>query len=114
PDKYTVRFDMKQPQVSFDATTALPYYGIFAKEHFDKQDQFIKQPIGTGAFMNKESIYQDHATAVRNPNFSQKPVWMADKYKTTAMPLMDQITFQYFPTIPATPAAFIAGQVDDY
>jgi len=114
PDKYTVRFDMKQPQVTFDAIAAAPYYLVFAKEHFANQDLFKSQPIGTGAFMNKESIYQDHGTAVRNPNFSQRPVWMADKYKKTPMPFMDQMTLQYYPSDAASRAAFVAGQIDDY
>ncbi|MHB8577726.1 MAG: ABC transporter substrate-binding protein [Dehalococcoidia bacterium] len=114
PDKYTVRFDMKQPQVTFDATTATPYYVVFAKEHFNNADLFKTQPIGTGAFFNKESIYQDHATALRNPNFIQKPTWMADKYKNTPMPFMDGMTIQYFPSDAASRAAFIAGSTDDY
>jgi peptide/nickel transport system substrate-binding protein len=114
PDKYTVRFDMKQPQVTFDAITAAPYYGVFAKEHFANADLFKQQPIGTNAFFNKESIYQDHATALRNPNFSQRPTWMADKYKNTPMPFMDQITVQYFSSDAASRAAFVAGQTDDY
>jgi peptide/nickel transport system substrate-binding protein len=114
PDKYTVRFDMKQPQVTFDAITAAPYYLVFAKEHFANQDLFKSTPIGTGAFFNKESIYQDHATAVRHPDFSQKPTWMADKYKNTAMPFMDSMTLQYFSSDAASRAAFIAGSTDDY
>ncbi len=52
PDKYTVRFDMKQPQVTFDGIVALPYYLIFAREHFEDQNTFTQKPIGTGAFFN--------------------------------------------------------------
>src|SRR5262249_23332898 len=114
PDKYTVRFDMKRPQLTFDAIVALPYYLVFAKEHFDNQDRFKAQPIGTGAFYNKDSTFQDHATAVRNPNFGLRPSWMAEKYKGTPMPFMDQITAQYFASDAAARAAFVAGQIDDY
>ncbi len=114
PDKNTVRFDMKQPQVTFDAITAGPYYLVFAKEHFDNQDLFKSQPIGTGAFFNKESKYQDHAIAMRNPNFTQRPTWMAEKYKNTPMPFMDSMTLQYFSSDAASRAAFIAGSTDDY
>jgi peptide/nickel transport system substrate-binding protein len=39
---------------------------------------------------------------------------MAEKYKNTPMPFLDQMTLQYFAQDAAARAAFIAGQIDDY
>jgi peptide/nickel transport system substrate-binding protein len=113
-DKYTVKFDMKQPQVTFDAIVASPYYTIFAPENFQNQDGFKAQPIGTGPYMMKENVYQDHLFAVRNPTYHIKPTWMDAKYQQTAMPFMDDIRFPYYANTSAYQAAFIAKQVDDW
>src|SRR5262249_38810324 len=114
PDKYTVKFDMKQPQVTFDAIVASPYYTIFAKENFENQDRFKAQPIGTGAFIMKENVYQDHLFAVRNPTFNLKPSWMDAKYQQTPMPFIEEFRAPYFASVAAAQSAFIANQLDDF
>lgn len=114
PDSQTVRFDMKQPQVTFDAIVALPYYTVFAKEAFADQKVFTAKPIGTGAFMNESSVYQVKAEAVRNSNSQLKAGWMSGKYKNAPLPFMDRLTLQYYASDASARSAFIAGQVDDY
>src|SRR6185312_190143 len=71
-DKYTVKFDMKRPQLTFDGIVGTPYYLIFAKEHYDNQDRWKETLIGTGPYQVESNGYQDHKTNVRNPDFFQK------------------------------------------
>lgn len=113
PEANVVRFDMKQPQTAFDSIVAQPYFLIFAKEHFENQDQFKARPIGTGAFINESSVYQDKAEAVRNPEFYMNASWM-NKNSSVRLPFLDRLTFQNYASDAPLRAALIAGQVDDY
>lgn len=113
PDKYTVRFDMKQPQATFDSIVALPYYLIFAKEAFDNQDLFKSKPIGTGAFFNESSVYQSKAEAVANPDFYMNASWMPN-HSNVKLPFLDRVTLTYYPSDVSARSAFTAGNLDDY
>jgi ABC-type transport system substrate-binding protein len=65
-DKTTVRFDMKQPYFALPNILGMPYYLIFAREHFEgPEDRWKQQAIGTGPFMLTFSDPADRLDAVR-------------------------------------------------
>jgi peptide/nickel transport system substrate-binding protein len=62
--------------------------GIMAQAQLDDKNTCASKLIGTGPFMIKDWIRNDHFTAVRNPNY-----WRTDKYGTK-LPYLDQIIFK--------------------
>ncbi|MGD9889961.1 MAG: ABC transporter substrate-binding protein [Dehalococcoidia bacterium] len=114
PDKTTVRFDLKEPSLTFRSTVELPYYNLLAREHVENQDLFKTRPIGTGAFMVTYSKYQDKLEAERHPEYFGRPDWMAEKYRSIKLPFADKMSFIYHASDADTKAAFIAGKIDEY
>src|SRR5262249_9084798 len=114
PDKTTVRFDMKEPALTFQSTVELPYYNLVAREHVENQDLFKARPIGTGAFTVTYTKYQDKLEAQRHPDYFGRPDWMAEKYRNIKLPFADKLSFIYYASDPDTRAAFIAGKIDEY
>ncbi|MGE0542532.1 MAG: ABC transporter substrate-binding protein [Dehalococcoidia bacterium] len=112
PDKTTVRFDLKQPQLTFPGTLASPHLVVFAPEAFANQDQFKQKPVGTGAFQLEFSEYQNRADFVRHPESWQLPPYKPEKYGQSPLPLVDKYTRQYFANNVAAKEAFFAGKVD--
>lgn len=113
-DARTVRFDMKQPQLTFDGIVGTPYYLIFAKEHYDNPDRWKETLIGTGPYQVESNTYQDKKVNVRHPDFWQKAFWMKGANADVKLPFMDQITEQYYPNDAALVASFVGGNSDDY
>jgi peptide/nickel transport system substrate-binding protein len=114
PDKTTVRFDLKQPQLSFTGTLASPHLVIFAPEAFANQDQFKQKPVGTGPFRLEFSEYQNRADFVRHPEYWQLPPYKPEKYGRSPLPLVDKYTRQYFANNVTAKEAFFAGKVDQF
>ncbi|MBO0730027.1 MAG: hypothetical protein J2P57_12265 [Acidimicrobiaceae bacterium] len=59
------------------------------------------KPIGTGPFIFKEWVPNDHLTVVRNPH-----------YWRTGMPYLDQVTFRPIPDHQTRANALLAGDID--
>jgi peptide/nickel transport system substrate-binding protein len=59
-----------------------------AQAQLDDKNTCASKLIGTGPFMMKDWIRNDHLTAVKNPNY-----WRTDK-DGTKLPYLDQITFK--------------------
>lgn len=107
PDATTVRFDMKQPYFALPNILGMPYYLIFAKEHFEgSEDRWKQQPIGTGPFMLEFSDPSDRFEAVRHPNY-----WEKDK-NGRQLPYLDKFTSRYFADRNSALAAFRTGNLD--
>lgn len=88
-DDATVKLTLSTKVASFLPRLAINANAIFPKEEIDKigKDEFT-QPIGTGPFMVKEWIRNDHVTLDKNPNY-----WdMAPDGK--AYPYLDQLVFK--------------------
>ena len=116
-DKYTVRFDLKQPYLAFRETLMLPFFMVFAEEHFEDQDLFKRQPIGTGAWVTEFSEFQNKADLVAHKEYFRKPFWMSEKYRNERLPFADKFTRQYIgwpPSDAQMKAAFINGQIDSF
>jgi ABC-type transport system substrate-binding protein len=114
PDKTTVRFDMKQPQLAFPAALASPHLLVFAPEAFANQDQFKQKPVGTGPFRLEFSEYQNRMDFVRHPEYWQLPPYKPEKYGRSPLPLVDKYTRQYFANTVSAKEAWFAGKIDSF
>ncbi|MBI4311434.1 MAG: ABC transporter substrate-binding protein [Chloroflexi bacterium] len=102
PDKYTVVFKMKSVDGAFIYSIVSPLNGFVPKEAVD-DGSINNMPIGTGAFIAKEYVPNDHLFAEKNPNYFKK-----------GMPYLDRV--EWFPILDpaARIAAFRTGQIDEY
>src|SRR5438270_61619 len=88
----TVTVTANQPWPAFGAYLWSEHrLGIMAQKQLDDGADCAKDLIGTGPFMLKEWVVNDHFTAVKNPNY-----WKKDK-DGTQLPYLDQITFKPVP-----------------
>jgi peptide/nickel transport system substrate-binding protein len=107
PDPTTVRMDLKFPYFPVPNVVGMPYYLIFAKEHFEgNQDTWNQQPIGTGPFQVNSFTFRQVTEAVRHPKYHQKDS------NGVQLPYADKLTGRYYADINASQAAFVAGQLD--
>ena len=112
-DDVTIRFDLKRPQLDFEATLASPQVPIFAPEAFENQDQFKAQPVGTGPFQVDFHEYQNRTDYIRHPAYWQTPPYKPEKYGQV-LPFLDKYTRQYFANAVTAKEAFINGKVDTF
>jgi peptide/nickel transport system substrate-binding protein len=84
-DDYTVEFDLNKPFAPF--LTTVEAWQILP--HAANVD-FSKQMVGTGPFVMKEWVPNDHITLVKNPDYWDK-----------GHPYLDQVVFKFIPD-PAT------------
>jgi peptide/nickel transport system substrate-binding protein len=80
-DPYTVEFDLKAPYAPF--LTTIEGWQILPNE---PTVDFNKTAIGTGPFMLKTWVPNDHMTLVKNPNY-----WQSGK------PYLDSVVFKFIP-----------------
>ncbi|HZQ35073.1 MAG TPA: ABC transporter substrate-binding protein, partial [Dehalococcoidia bacterium] len=107
PDATTVRMDLKFPYFPVPNVLGMPYYLIFAKEHFSgNQDTWNQQPIGTGPFKVTNYKFREIVEAVRHQKYHGK-----DK-NGVQLPYVDKLTGRYYADINAAQSALIAGQID--
>lgn len=80
-DKYTLAltFSGPFPNVLFNLTP--PGSGIVSKEAYEKygSDYGTKAAVGTGPFMLKEWVQDDHILLERNPDYNWAPAWTGHK-----------------------------------
>lgn len=88
-DDATVKITLKSKVASFLARLAINPNAIFPKEEIDKigKNEFT-QPIGTGPFMVREWVRNDHLTLDKNPNY-----WEAGA-DGKPLPYLDQLVFK--------------------
>jgi peptide/nickel transport system substrate-binding protein len=107
PDKQTVRIDTKFPYFPVPNIVGMPYYLIFAREHFEgNQERWNQQPIGTGPFMVTNFKFREVVEAVRHPKYHQKDS------NGIQLPYADKFTGRYYSDINASIAALRAGERD--
>jgi ABC-type transport system substrate-binding protein len=82
-DPMTVSVRLKQPWASFSANLADGQLAYPPSPNFWNNPQRALQPVGTGPFVFKEWVHNDHFTATRNP-----------RYWRSGLPYLDTITFR--------------------
>ncbi|MBI4312665.1 MAG: ABC transporter substrate-binding protein, partial [Chloroflexi bacterium] len=102
PDRYTVVFKMKSVDGAFIYSIVGPLNALVPKEAVD-DGSINTMPIGTGAFIAKEYVANDHLFAEKNPT-----------YFKSGKPYLDRVEWYTIPDPAARIAAFRTGQIDQY
>lgn len=98
PDRYTVRFELKQPYAGFADLFSDRQARIVPK---DKIDTLTTHPIGSGPFMFKSFEPGNAVELVKNPN-----------YYVSSVPKLDGVVLRIIPESAAEVAALESGDVD--
>jgi ABC-type transport system substrate-binding protein len=103
PDKYTVKFIMKEPFAPFVKYTALTYGMIVAKEVVEKYGDLKKweTAIGSGPWILKSYKPNEIIHVVRNPDYYEK-----------GRPYLDEWKIRLIASIPVIVTAFRTKQID--
>jgi len=104
-DEYTAEIDMNTPWGAFP--TALSGQGSMMAAPAQIAAKDKNHPIGTGPFMFKEWVPNDHFTAEKNPNY-----WYKDPKTGDQLPYLNELVFKPIPEISAREAALKSGQID--
>ncbi len=101
-DPYTVRIHTKEADPYVPDKVALFGGMIVPPQYIEKNGEefFNSNPVGTGPFMFKEWVKDDHLTLVANPNY-----W-------GGAPQLSELTFKFIPDAAARVAALLSGDVD--
>jgi peptide/nickel transport system substrate-binding protein len=106
-DPLTVAIDMKVPWVAFPSYLfSTGRLGIVSPNTLKDKTACANHPVGTGPFMFKEWVVNDHLTVVKNPNY-----WRKDS-AGRQLPYLDQITFRPIIDPVQRLNALNAGQLD--
>jgi peptide/nickel transport system substrate-binding protein len=97
PDRYTVRFTLKQPYAGFDALLADYQARISPRE---AAKDLSTKPIGTGPFKFVEFVPNDRLVVERNPDY-----WRPGE------PKLDKIVYRIIPEYASAVAALENGDV---
>jgi peptide/nickel transport system substrate-binding protein len=101
PDKYTVRFLLKDPFTPFLVNTAISWMGIVAREIVEQnRGDLNKVAAGSGPFMLQEWSPENRTVLVRNPD-----------YYIPGQPVLDKVTFLIMKEESARIAALRTGRV---
>lgn len=94
-DEYTVQMTLKSPFPNMLYNLSTGFSGIMSKAAYEKYgaEYGTKYAVGTGPFMLKEWVPNDHLTVVKNPNYNWAPSWT----KHTGPAVVDSITFRFIP-----------------
>lgn len=101
PDKYTVKFTLKEPYSAFLVNTASPWAGIVAKEIVEEnKGDLNKTAAGSGPFKLQEWTPENRTVMVRNPD-----------YYIPGQPALDKITWLIMKEESARIAALRTGNI---
>ncbi|MFD1360748.1 ABC transporter substrate-binding protein [Lentibacillus salinarum] len=69
-DDYEVEITLSEPNAPFLQTVAMPMFGIASPEAIDEyEDDYFKNPVGTGPFVFEEWIPDDNITLSKNDDY---------------------------------------------
>jgi peptide/nickel transport system substrate-binding protein len=108
-DDYTAKVNFSTPYAPFLANLGLPYLAIVSPAAVKKFGaDYMKNQVGTGPFIFKEYVPNDHLTLVRNPDYNWPPAYA--KHKGPAY--LEEVTFKFLPDATTRVPALEAGDVD--
>jgi peptide/nickel transport system substrate-binding protein len=109
PDKYTAKVVFDQPFTPFltYVSVTLGLRPVSPKAYQDLGTDINVHPVGTGPFMYKEYVKQDHFTMVKNPDYN----WAPSFRKHQGVPYLDEIDWKIIPEPGTRTAALDSGQV---
>ncbi len=107
-DEYTVKVFFREPYAPFLDSLSQVYLGMASPTAVQKWGlDYQMHQVGTGPFMFKEYVPQDHLTLVRNPSYN----WAPSIFEHQGLAFLDEVEFRFF-VDPATRAlALESGDV---
>ncbi|HEY7034781.1 MAG TPA: ABC transporter substrate-binding protein, partial [Thermomicrobiales bacterium] len=108
-DDYTVAIKMKQRYGRLPSALAVPALGMVSPAAAKQYGQdFGQHPVGSGPFMFKEWVENDHVTITKNPNYN----WAPELHHHQGAAYLDEVTYQVIAEAGTMTAALLSGQVD--
>jgi peptide/nickel transport system substrate-binding protein len=108
-DDYTAKVVMTapfSPFLTYIGVTAIPR-PVSPKAYQELGDDINNHPVGTGPFMYKEYVKQDHFTMVRNPDYK----WGASYFAHQDAAYLDEIDWKIIPEPSTRVSALDNGEV---
>jgi len=109
-DDYTAKVVFKEPNGSFLNTVANDAQFSPGSPTALQADAagFGQHPVGTGPFMFKEWVVDDHVTVVKNPDYA----WPSQVFANQGQAYLDEVTFRIIPDASTRMNALKTGDVD--
>jgi peptide/nickel transport system substrate-binding protein len=108
-DDSTVTIKFKSPRATFLEDLSRIWLVIPSPTAVEKYGaDFGQNPVGTGPFIFKEWVHQDHITLVRNPDYKWGPSFL----KNQGPALLDEVTFRFLPEAATRLTAIQSGEAD--
>ncbi|HEY7034334.1 MAG TPA: ABC transporter substrate-binding protein [Thermomicrobiales bacterium] len=109
-DDYTAKVVFKEPNAAFLNTVANDAQFSPGSPTALQADTagFGQHPVGTGPFMFKEWVVDDHVTVVKNPDYA----WPSQVFANQGQAYLDEVTFRIIPDASTRMNALKTGDVD--
>ncbi len=108
-DELTARVVFKEPNGAFLNNLASPLFSLSSPAALQTYGaDYGLHPVGTGPFVFKEWVQNDHITVVRNPDYA----WASAAVKTQGPPALDELTFRIIPDAATRVNALKTGEID--
>ncbi len=108
-DDYTAKIVFKQPNGAFLNTVADALFSPSSPTALAAAGaNFGQHPVGTGQYMFKEWVIDDHVTLVKNPNYA----WSSPSFANQGQGAFDELVFRIIPDASTRVNALKTGEVD--
>lgn len=108
-DDFTVRVVFKEPNGAFLNTVADALFAPSSPAALQQSGAaYGQRPVGTGPYMFKEWVPDDHVTLVRNPAYA----WPSPAFTNQGPGLLDELVFRIIPDATTRVNALKTGEVD--
>lgn len=94
-DDYTAKVHFKEPFAPFLNSASDAFLSIVSPTAVEKwgDEEYGRHPVGTGPFIFKEWVAQDHIAVERNPDYN----WAPEFFNHSGAANLESITFRYIP-----------------
>jgi peptide/nickel transport system substrate-binding protein len=107
---YSIRVHFEEPHGALLNLLTTGYFGMVSPAAVEKwgEDDYAIHPVGTGPFVFKDWVLEDHITLVNNPDYN----WAPDFFEHQGPAYLDELTFVYIAETETRVAALETGDLD--